>query len=422
LNIFRTAAWLDRDRVNGYAKIILGVELLFVLSVISVSWRRGNDFLAVWAGAKMVALGRASAAYDVTAVLDYQARAGFNGAAPFISPPPYLALVAPLGQLDYLPAMGVWLTLTAVAYSQALRTVPKGLYWPALCFCGGAVSLLTGQCGLLTSAMIIGAIACLERRKLLAGLLVGAMIIKPHLAVLFPVALVAAGKWRTVFAAAATVAALLLLSGLLLGWDVFHALAQQSAFTGALIQSRTFTLARAQGVLSLVAGAGAPMALAWTAQGVASLMAAAAVWFVWSRETDGLARAASFCAAAPLATPYVFSYDLPLLVMPLVWMARNGMQRGFRPWRKLGLATLSLAPVLFEGPLASAHLAPVVCAGLLAAVVSDTLSRPRRGDLATGPLADGVSASRSGSQRRSHPDQSLSEHMRLDSRAGDFTT
>src|SRR5205823_10538220 len=60
-------------------------------------------------------------------------------------------------------------------------------------------------------------------RVWLAGILIGLLAIKPHLALLFPVALIAAGRWRTIAAAAATVAAMIGASLLAFGWPVWAA-------------------------------------------------------------------------------------------------------------------------------------------------------------------------------------------------------
>ena len=364
----REARWLDADRVSGYAKILLCLEVLFVVAVETAAWRNGSDFLAMWAAAKMVVSGHPALAYDVPAILRLQDAAGFFR-APFISPPPLLALIAPLGRLDYLPAFSVWMILNVATYVWALRlAMPRGLFWPATAFTVWVVTVGSGQLGLLTAALTIGAISCLDRRKVLAGVLIGALIIKPHLAILFPVALIAAREWRAFVSAAVTVAVLLLFSGLLLGWDTFAAFLDQSSFTGSLVASHTYTLARMQSVLSLVASATGSMQLGWILQGISTAIVGFAVFRVWSRSSDPLTRSAVFCAAVPLATPYVFTYDLPLLIVPLVWLAREGIRRGFRPWERITLVLIFFCPIAVEW-LGRLHLAPFLCGGLLAAVL-----------------------------------------------------
>ena len=49
-------------------------------------------------------------------------------------------------------------------------------------------------------------------------------------------------------------------------------------------------------------------------------------------------------AASALATPYLFSYDLPFLLFPTLFLVERGLQQGFRPFEKLALVALYLAP------------------------------------------------------------------------------
>jgi hypothetical protein len=51
-------------------------------------------------------------------------------------------------------------------------------------------------------------------------------------------------------------------------------------------------------------------------------------------------------AATPLATPYLFSYDLPFLIMPLCWLVETERVRGFPGWSRTWLLLLYLSPLL----------------------------------------------------------------------------
>ena len=59
---------------------------------------------------------------------------------------------------------------------------------------------------------------------------------------------------------------------------------------------------------------------------------------------DTMATGALMLAATALASPYLFNYDLPFLVLPILWLAREGLRQGFREWEKLLLAALWFAP------------------------------------------------------------------------------
>ena len=59
--------------------------------------------------------------------------------------------------------------------------------------------------------------ALLGRRPVIAGLLLGALVVKPHLALLVPFWLAAGGQWRAFLAAGASALCLLAISWLAFG-------------------------------------------------------------------------------------------------------------------------------------------------------------------------------------------------------------
>ena len=77
--------------------------------------------------------------------------------------------------------------------------------------------IIAGQNSLITVAIMVGAFACLDRRPVLAGVLIGLLTLKPQVGFLFPVMLAASGRWRVFFVAAATTVAI---AGLF-GWQAW---------------------------------------------------------------------------------------------------------------------------------------------------------------------------------------------------------
>ena len=59
----------------------------------------------------------------------------------------------------------------------------------ACAFPGILANAMVGQNGFVTAALFGGALICLERRPLVAGCLIGLLSFKPHLGILFPIAL-----------------------------------------------------------------------------------------------------------------------------------------------------------------------------------------------------------------------------------------
>ena len=118
----------------------------------------------------------------------------------------------------------------------------------------------------------------------------------------------------------------------------------------------------------------------------AALLALAMIALVvagWRRMGhDGQATGALMLAATALASPYLFNYDLPFLVLPVLWLVREALHRGFRPWEKTLLVALWFAPYATRAvalPL-GLNLMPVASALLLWLI----WSRGRTSSLAAG--------------------------------------
>ena len=72
--------------------------------------------------------------------------------------------------------------------------------------------------------------------------------------------------------------------------------------------------------------------LAWFAQGLTTLATAAIVWIVWRSRARYALKAATLSAAALIATPYAFAYDMAAIAIPAAFLAadqlRHGLLRG----------------------------------------------------------------------------------------------
>ncbi len=86
-------------------------------------------------------------------------------------------------------------------------------------------------------------------------------------------------------------------------------------------------------------------------------------------------------AATALASPYLFNYELAFLVVPTLWLVEQGLARGFRPYEKLALVALWLAPYATRAAAlpTGLNLMPLASLALLALVWSrgpETTSAP----------------------------------------------
>ena len=347
LDFFRKAEWLDSERVRAYSLILLlGSLALVVIVFFRAMGEDGSDFLAFWSAARVALTGNYPGAYDIAVVGDVQATTGFGEVFAFVNPPPFLFAVIPFGALGFAPSWIAWVLATYALWAFAsCRAFPR--YWPlVLAFPGALVAAIHAQNGLLTGALLVGGVALAERRPWLGGALIGALVIKPHLALLMPFWLAAGGKWRAFLAAGLSAIGLLLLSWLAFGTETMFAYTQSWAVSEQIMEIEDpgfyLRMATLYGQVRIFLG----HEIALGASIVLSAAMIALVWASWKRfGCDMAATGALALAATPLASPYLFNYDLPFLIFPVLWLAQRWQARGFGDWHKLSLILLYLAPL-----------------------------------------------------------------------------
>jgi hypothetical protein len=303
-----------------------------------------NDFVSVWAAGRLVLDGHAAQAYDWTIHRQVQEAAvghAFDGAYRWHYPPPFLFAAALAAMLPFVAAGIAWLVATGALYAAAIRgIVGDRVGWLfALGFPGALWNVTAGQNGLLTTALIGGALGLMERQPVLAGCCLGLLTYKPQFGVLFPLVLIATGRWRVIMAAAATAIALAALSWLAFGSAPWLAMAQTLSTANQLVLTDGgMGWGKLQSVFGLVRGLGGGETLAWLAQGGLAVAIAAALVWLWRSDAPYDLKAAALAVGAVLVTPYAFAYDLVVLAVPVAFLLRIGLAHGFKRQEAYALA------------------------------------------------------------------------------------
>ena len=182
--------------------------VLFALAV--DFWRRpepiGIDFHTYEAAARVALQHGWSHLYDQSLVAAEQKRLVVDQATqPFLSTPPVAWLAAALAPLPYMTEYYIWAALTFVAFALALAwsATSRGLArWIAIVAAVAPWWVLhavhLGQVVPLVAAGAVVAWRLLrEERNVAAGAVLTLVLLKPNTAVLVPLALLAAGRYRT---------------------------------------------------------------------------------------------------------------------------------------------------------------------------------------------------------------------------------
>ncbi len=164
--------------------------------------------------------------YDQGIVALQQARiAPGERTQPFISPPAVALLVAPLSLFPFDSAYVIWavVTLSAFAVAMALCATSTGLgRWVGVIGALGPWWVMhavnVGQVvPLVAAGMVVGWRLLRDRRDVLAGIAFASLLLKPNTAMLVPLALLFATRYRALAAWAGTTALLTLVAVAVIG-------------------------------------------------------------------------------------------------------------------------------------------------------------------------------------------------------------
>jgi hypothetical protein len=297
------------------------------------------DFYVYYLAAQ---LGRAhgwAAIYDPAMFLP-PVTAAVGKPLPYLNPPELAWLVTPLSYLPYALAGWIWTGLLAAAFGLVWYLVAPGRRLVRLVYGVGAAALLPVFVGVLfgqVSLVVVAAVALSwwllsSGRPWLAGLALSALILKPQVAFLVPVALLLSGYWRVVLAWLAVSVPLALITLLATGTAVFHHIAASlhavSGVAGPIQSSLLRQLPLPLAIFGMV------------------LVLAMSTLILWRGRASGpsLPIAVGLISSV-LVSPYVNFYDLSALVLAAWLVLRLDPPR----WQKA--VTLGIYVPLYGAPI-----------------------------------------------------------------------
>jgi hypothetical protein len=381
----RDAPWLTGGRVFGYSAAFIAGTVAVMTWVLSghgmadpMGRPVGTDFLRLWTASYALLNGAERAIYDPAAFFALERAATQPPTPDFYPwnyPPASLLMVYPLALLPYLGALAVWSATGLAGYLAALcRIFPKPLtLWVGLAFPAVFWTVTHGQNSFLTTSLFCWGLLLLPRRPVLAGILLGGLVCKPHLALLVPVALVAGRHWRAVCAAAASVLVSVAISGALFGSSLWIDFLASTADTRSMLESGMHFghYYKMQSVFAAARLLGSSVFVAYSLQALVAVSAAATVAWAWRRRTgDPDMKNALLMAATPLSTAFIFDYDLMLLAPVIAWLARKGIIEGDLPYERTTLVAAFLTPFVSRVVGMHTHLllAPICIVALLVVI------------------------------------------------------
>ncbi len=311
----------------------------------------GDDFVNYWSAPFLALHGRVAEVYDFDAfhAFEQSVTAQTIQYYHYSYPPVMLLLTLPLALIPYVPALFVWLSVTWYGFYRALKlTGGEGVLLLSLATPALFVSAVGGQNGAMTAALLGGGLMLVDRRPIVAGILLGLMVYKPQLALMLPFALFAGRRWLVIAVTAVTAVLLVAISVAAYGVDAWLDYQHNLALLRTVIlEDGAGVSHRMVSVFVFARHLGASVSVSYALQAASGLAAAFFVARSWLRNDPAHIRNALVIVGTCLATPYLQDYDLVMGAFVVVWlqMAERSSQLPAQ-WIRAAMALILLVPLV----------------------------------------------------------------------------
>jgi hypothetical protein len=273
------------------------------------------DFDVFYLAAQMVWRGEIKQAYSfATMEAAQEAIAGEKIFMPWTYPPQFDLVVAPLALMPLGLAYGIFAGGTLIAYLLILRAIAGTSFVPIVLTLLPAitVTMACGQNGFLTGTLIGMTCLGIQKGRSVAGIPLGLMVIKPHLALALALYVLMARQWIVAVIAIAIVVSTSVLATVLLGSEIWPAFLGGVKEAGGFLEEGLYPLFRMISPYAALRTFGLTAPLAYAAQIIVALLSLAIVVFSQFRGFSVRQSLGLTAIASLLISPYAYDYDLPI--------------------------------------------------------------------------------------------------------------
>ncbi|KWV45561.1 hypothetical protein AS156_23595 [Bradyrhizobium macuxiense] len=379
---------LDRDASAGNDPALAVACVLLILFSILLFVSGGGeppgfDFSCFWGAGTMALDGHAASAYDWEQLhqqlilrmqsINHDAYPYDEFPIPFFYPPVFFLILAPLALLPFPIAFWVWSTAKLLCWLLVIYVIRPRFTALLLALATPPVfyDMYHGQSGLLAASVLGGVLLTLNRRPLFSGLLIALLIFKPQYGVLLPFVLVTTGRWNVIISTCLVLLVLMLLTGVMFGWDIFRAFGEAATSGTSRFhlggELAWYNLSSVYGLFRLL-GFGYGVAMSFHV----AVALAAVMWVVviWRRNVSFAVQAAGLLATTPLISPHFAIYDLSILAMALVFLMNADMDQISSLSNRLTL-WIGVGAIVVLGyafPFVLVPVGPFMCATVIAII------------------------------------------------------
>jgi len=334
---------LLRINVLVWAVLLVVSAVLFQAPELLGREKELNDFDAFAISGRLALEGKAEETYSTQLLFEAQKRLiGRAEYMPWTYPPQFtavaMALALPPVGLAYILFTGLTLALYVLVLSRIAGPLLPGVVIAMLMTF--VLLIRTGQNGFLTGALVGWFLLAFDKRRASAGIPLGLMVIKPHLAV-GSALLALLGKRMAVLAiAAAMVIVTSLLATAILGIGIWTAFLNAVRESTALLEAGNYPLFRMTSIYACVRSFGFDADAALAVHAIGAVIAVASIVGLWFKATDIRLVMAGTMVGSLFISPYNYDYDLALLGLAIAYVLPDLLARA-RAWENVLLCGLT---------------------------------------------------------------------------------
>lgn len=343
-------------KVRAYAYLSLGLTLLAYVGRIvlnhDVDGGLSRDFLCFWSVSKLSLQGQAASAFDPAVLAALQRSVGAGDTFYTWSyPPTFQLMILPLAFLSPLVSQVLWGAAGMCALAMALKRVlpQRDVVLVVSSSSLFLANLYLGQTGIWIATLYMIGIASLSSstRSIPWGAAAfGLAVIKPHMGIMIPVMLLLKRQWAAFWIATAAGTLLLLCSLFVFGTDLWQQFFGAAGMTMELLGKSGYKAHLLTSVFSALQSFGLPNGAAYALHGLFTLAIAVITIRTMMKCSNPSLAAALATTAGLLFFPYIYFYDLMLLVPAMVVLVKHAFETSWLPREREMLAVLWFGPLL----------------------------------------------------------------------------
>lgn len=290
-----------------------------------------TDFDAFHIAGRLALEGRVSEAYHATSMLAAQMEmAGAVSFMPWTYPPPFTLAMQGLAAFPIGTAFLLFSLGSLAFYLWVLRRI-AGPWLPGVAMVVApaiVLNLRTGQNGLLIAGLVGAFLLAFRDNRRMAGLPLGLLIIKPHLAVGVGLLVLLRRRWSVAVIAGAVALALLAIATAVYGLGVWVDFYDAVGEAGRFLAAGYYPLFRMNSVYAAAYSLGVAPAAAMALQVASAVASLGILGFACVKGVAFNRLAALACAATVCVSPYGYDYDLTVLGVGIAFIFPEIIERG----------------------------------------------------------------------------------------------